>query len=99
MQPLFLYTNSDAAYTVTAIAITLVIIAVIAVLIVKAEKLFKKKSWTFYLILFAMFTEAYFLVALLIDRHELGYSIISGLVNGVVFTVLWWLIDKAMNKM
>lgn len=99
MIPLFLYTDSDTAYTVTAIAITLVIIAVIAVLIVKAEKLFKKKSWTFYLILFAMFTVAYFFVALLIDKHALRYSIISGLVNGVVLTALWCLLDKAMNKM
>ena len=99
MQPLFLFTNSDAAYTVTAIAITAVIIAVIAVMIVKAGKLFKKKNWAYYLYLFAMFMVAYFFVALLIDRHELRYSIISGLVNGVVFTALWWIIDKAMNKM
>ena len=64
----------------------------------KTKKLFKKKSWTFYLILFAMFMVAYFFVALLIDRHELRYSIISGLVNGVVFTALWWILDKVMDK-
>ena len=65
----------------------------------KTKKLFKKKNWAYYLCLFAMFMVAYFFVALLIDRHELRYSIISGLVNGVVFTALWRLIDKAMDKM
>ena len=64
----------------------------------KAKKLFKQKSWAYYLCLFAIFMVAYFLVALLFDKHELRYSIISGLVCGVVFTALWWLLDKAMEK-
>lgn len=64
----------------------------------KTKKLFKKKNWTYYLFLFVIFTVAYFLVALLFDKHELRYSIISGLVSGVVFTALWWLIDKVGCK-
>ena len=65
----------------------------------KAKKLFKKKNWAYYLCLFVVFTVAYFLVALLFDKHELRRSIISGIVSGVVFTALWWLLDKAMKKM
>ena len=65
----------------------------------KVKKLFKKKNWAYYLCLFALFTVAYFLVALVFDKHELRYSVISGLVCGVAFTALWWIIDKAMGKM
>ena len=64
----------------------------------KVKKLFKQKNWVYYLCLFVIFTVAYFFVALLLDKHELGYSIISGLVNGVVFTALWWFLDKVMDK-
>ena len=64
----------------------------------KANRLFKKKNWAYYLCLFVVFTVAYFFVALLIDKHELRYSIISGFINGVALTVLWWLLDKAMDK-
>ena len=65
----------------------------------KTKKLFKKKNWAYYLCLFAMFMVAYFFVAMLFDKHEMRYSIISGLVNGVVFTALWWIIDKAIGKL
>ena len=64
----------------------------------KEKKLFKKKNWTYYLCLFVFFTVGYFLAALLFDKHDLRYSIISGLVGGVFFTALWWLLDKAMDK-
>ena len=64
----------------------------------KTKKLFKKKNWAYYLCLFVIFTVAYFFVALLFDKHDLRYSIISGLVGGVVFTVLWWFLDQAQNN-
>lgn len=63
-------------------------------------KIAKKRKWTFYLMLFAIFTVVDFIVNMLIDRHDLRYAIIDGLVGGVVFTVLWWLFDtpKTENK-
>ena len=64
----------------------------------RAKKLFKKKNWAYYLCLFVTFTVVYFFVALLFDKHELRYSIISGLVGGVVFTALWWILDLAMDN-
>ena len=64
----------------------------------KAKNLFKKKSWAYYLCLFVIFTVAYFLVTLLIDKHELRYSIISGLVGGVIFTALWWILDLVFEQ-
>ena len=64
----------------------------------KIKKLFKQKNWAYYLCLFVIFTVAYFLVALFFDKHELRYSIISGLVSGMVFTALWWVLDKVMDN-
>ena len=64
----------------------------------KVKKLFKQKNWVYYLCLFVIFTVAYFFVALLFDKHELRYSVISGIVSGVVFTALWWILDKVMKK-
>ncbi|MBO4281989.1 MAG: hypothetical protein J5873_02195 [Bacteroidales bacterium] len=54
-----------------------------------------KKCWAFYLFLFVLFTVAYFLVGLLLDKYGMRHSIISGLVGGVVGTFLWWLLDQA----
>lgn len=64
----------------------------------KTKKLSKKKNWVYYLCLFAIFTVAFSLVALLFDKHELRYSVISGIVSGVVSTALWWLFDKIQRK-
>lgn len=63
-------------------------------------KIAKKRKWTFYLMLFAIFTVVDFIVNMLIDRHDLRYAVIDSLVGGVVFTVLWWLFDtpKTENK-
>lgn len=63
-------------------------------------KIAKKRKWTFYLMLFAIFTVVDFIVNMLIDRNDLRYAVIDSLVGGVVFTVLWWLFDtpKTENK-
>ena len=57
-------------------------------------KLFKKKNWAYYLCLFAIFTVAFFLVSLLFGKHDVRYAVISGLVSGVIFTLLWLFLDK-----
>ena len=54
----------------------------------------KKKGWAFYLLLFGVFTVVDFLVNILFSHHELRYSIINGVVSGVVFTILWWFLDQ-----
>ena len=60
----------------------------------KAKKMFKKRNWAYYLCVFAVFTVLFFLVSLMFDKHDLRYSIISGIVGGVVFTVLWFFFDQ-----
>lgn len=58
-------------------------------------KLFKKKNWAFYLFLFGVLAVAYFLVSIFIDHPgDIRRAIISALVSGGIFTILWWLIDK-----
>ena len=61
-------------------------------------KLFKKKNWAYYLFLFAVFTFVDFLVNILFSHHELRYSIINGVVSGVVFTILWWFLDQGHEQ-
>ena len=58
----------------------------------------KKKGWAFYLLLFGVFTVVDFLVNILFSHHELRYSIINGVVSGVVFTILWWLLDQGHEQ-
>ena len=58
----------------------------------------KKKGWAFYLLLFGVFTVVDFLVNILFSHHELRHSIISGVVSGVVFTILWWFIDQGHEQ-
>lgn len=58
----------------------------------------KKKGWAFYLLLFGVFTVVDFLVNILFSHHELRYSIIKGVVSGVVFTILWWFIDQGHEQ-
>ena len=64
----------------------------------KTKKMFKKRKWTYYLCVFAVFTVLFFLVSLMFDKHNLRYSIISGLVGGVVFTVLWFFFDQGEKQ-
>ena len=61
-------------------------------------KLFKKKNWAYYLFLFGAFTLVDFLVNILFSHHELRYSIISGVVSGVFFTILWWFHDQSHEQ-
>lgn len=58
----------------------------------------KKRKWTFYLLLFAIFTVVDFVVNMVIDKHDLRYAIIDGLVGGVIFVGLWWLIERPLEK-
>ncbi len=56
-------------------------------------KLPKKRKWPHYLMIFSIFTVADIVVSLVIDQHNLRHSLIQGLVSGVIFTGLWWLLD------
>lgn len=58
----------------------------------------KKKNWAYYLFLFGVFTLVDFLVNILFSHHELRYSIINGVVSGVVFTILWWFFDQGHEQ-
>ena len=61
----------------------------------------KKRDWVYYLILFGVFSVAFFLSPLLIDGRTVRYSVVNGLIHGVVFAGLWWLVDaliKAHSK-
>ncbi len=61
-------------------------------------KLFKKKNWAYYLLLFGVFTVVDFLVNILFDHDGLRSAVIGGLVSGVVFTILWWFIDQGHEQ-
>ena len=54
----------------------------------------KKRKWTFYLLLFAIYAVVNFVVSLFVDKHDLRYAIIDSLVGGVIFVGLWWLIER-----
>ena len=58
----------------------------------------QKKGWSFYLLLFGIFPVVDFLVNILFSHNELRYSIINGLVSGVVFTILWWFLDQGHEQ-
>ena len=58
----------------------------------------KKRKWTFYLLLFAIYAVVDFVVSLFIDKHDLRYAIIDSLVGGVIFVGLWWLIERPLEK-
>ena len=62
-------------------------------------KPFKKRKWSFYLLLFAVFSAAFFVTDLLLDQKEVGHSAINGLIHGVVITAIWWLIDQGHDRM
>ena len=89
--------SSGTGLTIVAIFIVLAVIGGIALLI-RISRRKHKRSFAYYLILFAVFTMLFFLSALLIDKHMLLYSVINGLIHGVVFTVLWWLFDQGHEQ-
>ena len=57
----------------------------------------KKRDWVYYLTLFGVFSVAFFLSALLIDGRTVRYSVVNGLIHGVVFAGLWWLVDALIR--
>lgn len=61
-------------------------------------KAYKKRSWTFYLFLFVVFTSVDCLVNILFSHYELRHSIINGLVSGVIFIILWWFLDQGHEQ-
>lgn len=64
----------------------------------KKMNLFKRKTWAFYLFVFALYTVVYFLVQLLIDKHDILHALISSLVGGVVFIILFWFASQAHEQ-
>lgn len=58
----------------------------------------KKRKWYFYLVLFVAFSVGDFAASMVIDQHTLRYSVISALVSGVIFTGLWWLLEKPQEE-
>lgn len=61
-------------------------------------KLPKKRKWPYYLMIFSIFTVADIVVSLVIDQHNLRHSVIQGLVSGVIFTGLWWLLESPQKE-
>lgn len=57
----------------------------------------KKRDWVYYLTLFGVFAVAFFLSPLLIDGRTVGYALRNGLIHGVVFAGLWWLVDALIR--
>ena len=57
----------------------------------------KKRDWVYYLTLFGVFSVAFFLSPLLIDGRSLRYALVNGLIHGVVFAGLWWLVDALIR--
>ena len=58
----------------------------------------KKRDWKFYLIEFVAFTVAFFLINWLCSGSSLRGAIISGLVSGVVMTILFWFFDQGHDQ-
>ena len=61
-------------------------------------KIFKKRNWVFYLIMFVVLAVAYFLVDWLISGLSLRRAIIGALVGGVIFTILFWFGDQGIEQ-
>lgn len=57
----------------------------------------KKMDWVYYLTLFGVFSVAFFLLSLLIDGRTVGYALRNGLIHGVVFAGLWWLVEALIR--
>lgn len=60
----------------------------------------KKRDWVYALTLFVVFSVAFFLSSLLFEGRTVGYATVNGLIHGVVFAGLWWLVEAliAANK-
>lgn len=61
-------------------------------------KIFKKKSWVVYLIMFVVLAVAYFLADWLISGLSLRRAIIGGLVGSVIITILFWFFDEGIEQ-
>ncbi len=57
----------------------------------------KKMDWVYYLTLFGVFSVVFFLSPLLIDGRTVGYALRNGLIHGVVFAGLWWLVEALIR--
>lgn len=86
--------TSGTGLTLIAIIVGLSLILGLFFLSKKA----RKRNWIYYLLLFAVFVLAFFLVDKLVDGQSLRYSVIKSLVSGVIFTALWWLLDRGQHK-
>lgn len=61
-------------------------------------KIFKKRSWVVYLIMFVVLAVAYFLADWLISGLSLRRAIIGGLVGSVIITILFWFFDQGIEQ-
>ena len=52
------------------------------------KKHFKKKDWVYYLTVFVAYSVAFALVTKLFPGYTWTYTLISGVIGGVVFTLL-----------
>lgn len=57
----------------------------------------KKRDWVYYLTLFGVFSVAFFLSSLLFEGRSLRYALVNGLIHGVVFAGLWWLVEALIR--
>jgi len=57
----------------------------------------KKMDWVYYLTLFGVFSVVFFLLSLLFDGRTVGYALRNGLIHGVVFAGLWWLVEALIR--
>lgn len=61
-------------------------------------KLFKKKNWIFYLVLFCVFAVVFLLFDIFGDKNSLSHAVLDGLLHGVIITSLWWIADQASES-
>lgn len=57
----------------------------------------KKRDWVYFLTLFGVLAVAFFLSALLIDGRTVRYALMSGLIHGVFFAGLSWLVEALIK--
>lgn len=57
----------------------------------------KKMDWVYYLTLFGVFSVVFFLLSLLFEGRTVRYSVVNGLIHGVVFAGLWWLVEALIR--
>lgn len=61
-------------------------------------KLFKKKNWIFYLVLFCVFAVVFLLFDIFVDKNSFNHAVLDGLLHGVIITSLWWIADQASES-